>query len=70
MKKTLATIIAALAVMTSIPTMPAQALDPPMKGDLNTDFKVNMADLILMQRYGVCASRLRWRWVSCALVTL
>ncbi len=57
MKKTLATIIAALAVMTSIPTMPAQALDPPMKGDLNTDFKVNMADLILMQRYllGQCS---------------
>lgn len=51
MKKALITLAAALTVMASIPTMSAQALDPPMKGDLNTDFTVNMADLVLMQRY-------------------
>ncbi len=51
MKKALITIVAALAVMASVPTMSVQALDPPMKGDLNTDFQVNMSDLVLMQRY-------------------
>lgn len=52
MKKHL--IVLALGITTAlsaVPLMPANALDPPVLGDLNQDWTVNMADLVIMQRY-------------------
>lgn len=37
--------------LSAIPIMTSQALDPPLPGDLNLDWTINIADLVCMQNY-------------------
>lgn len=46
--------------LSALPVMPVQALDPPMPGDVNHDWIVNVSDLVCLQRYLLGAGELDW----------
>ncbi len=50
-KKLLAFIIGITTAFSAIPAVTAQALDPPIPGDANLDWTINIADLLCMQKY-------------------
>ncbi|MCM1132900.1 MAG: dockerin type I repeat-containing protein [Ruminococcus flavefaciens] len=50
-RKLLALALGITTAVSAVPIMTSQALDPPMKGDLNLDWTINIADLVCMQKY-------------------
>ncbi|MDE6785118.1 MAG: dockerin type I repeat-containing protein [Ruminococcus sp.] len=51
MKKHIISAIAGIAVLTALPAVSSAALEPPIPGDVNLDWTINIADLVCMQRY-------------------
>ncbi len=50
-KKLLALALGITTTLSAMPAMTSQALDPPIKGDVNADWTINIADLVCMQNY-------------------
>lgn len=59
-KQLLALALSIITAFSAVPLMPAKALDPPVPGDVNLDWTVNMADLVCMQRYLLGTGELDW----------
>lgn len=51
MKKHIISAIAGIAVLAALPAVSSAALEPPIPGDVNLDWTINIADLVCMQRY-------------------
>lgn len=50
-KKLLALALGITTAFSAVPLMPAKALSPPIPGDVNLDWTINIADLVCMQKY-------------------
>lgn len=50
-KKLLALVLGIAATVSAMPVMTSQALAPPIPGDVNLDWTINIADLVCMQNY-------------------
>ncbi len=50
-KKLLALTLGITTAISAMPIMTSQALDPPIPGDVNLDWTINIADLVCMQNY-------------------
>lgn len=59
-KKLPALALSIITALSAMPLMPAKALDPPIPGDVNLDWTVNIADLVCMQRYLLGMGELDW----------
>lgn len=59
-KQLLALALSIITTFSAVPIMSANALDPPIKGDVNADWTVNMADLVCMQHYLLGTGELDW----------
>lgn len=59
-KKLLALALGMTTVFSVVPLMSAKALDPPIPGDVNSDWTVNIADLVCLQRYLLGMGDLDW----------
>lgn len=50
-KKLLALALGITTALSAVPLMPAEALSPPIPGDVNLDWTINISDLVCMQKY-------------------
>lgn len=50
-KKLIALALGITTALSAVPLMPAKALAPPISGDVNLDWTINIADLVCMQKY-------------------
>lgn len=50
-KQLLALALGMTTALSAVSLMPAKALEPPIPGDVNLDWTINIADLICMQKY-------------------
>lgn len=50
-KKLLALALGITTALSAMPVMTSQALEPPIPGDVNLDWTINIADLVCMQNY-------------------